>query len=164
MIAPEGSDTYNVGNFVNLLPSIFEEITSQTNTKSPKMRFGIHQIALYCAFVGINAQAVQDKCPKGDYDCLDVINSSQCLEQLVIEHLSPVTKEAMVKCVEYNGTATNTPGATKVSRRMQRYIGLNRYMKNIRLTNVRKQLCRCPGCHSAPINEKISELFPPPCA
>ncbi|KAF2194022.1 hypothetical protein K469DRAFT_548037 [Zopfia rhizophila CBS 207.26] len=79
------------------------------------MRFGINLLALCFALVGVNTQAVQDKCPKTEYACLDVINSSQCIEQLVIEHLAPVTKDAMVKCVEYEGSATNLPGATKVS-------------------------------------------------
>lgn len=79
------------------------------------MRFAINLIALCFALVGVNTEAVQDGCPKEDYACLDVINSSQCIEQLVIEHQAPVTKEAMVKCVEYEGTATNMPGASKVS-------------------------------------------------
>ncbi|KAF2729402.1 hypothetical protein EJ04DRAFT_589061 [Polyplosphaeria fusca] len=57
---------------------------------------------------------MQDGCPKDDYACLDVINSSQCIAQLVLDHPANVTKEAMVKCVEYEGTATNLPGATKV--------------------------------------------------
>jgi hypothetical protein len=59
-----------------------------------------------------------DGCPKDDYACIDVINSSQCIEQLVIEKLAPATKEALVKCVEYEGTATNMPGAAKVRSRV----------------------------------------------
>ncbi|KAF2475958.1 uncharacterized protein BDR25DRAFT_350245 [Lindgomyces ingoldianus] len=80
------------------------------------MRFGIDLLLLCFAFVSVNTEAVQDKCPKTEYACLDVINSSQCIEQLVIERLAPVTKEAMVKCVEYEGTVTNLPGATKFCR------------------------------------------------
>ena len=60
---------------------------------------------------------IQDGCPKDEYACLDVINSSQCIEQIVIEKLSPVTKESLVKCVEYDGTVTKLPGAIKVSSR-----------------------------------------------
>lgn len=56
----------------------------------------------------------RDGCPKDEYACLDVINSSQCLEQLVIEKLAPPTKEALAKCVEYEGTVTRIPGASKV--------------------------------------------------
>jgi len=79
------------------------------------MRFGIELLALYLWLVGVNAQDRQDECPKNDYACLDVINSSQCIEQLVLEHLAPLTKDAMVKCVEYEGVASSLPGATKVS-------------------------------------------------
>lgn len=78
------------------------------------MRFGIHFLALSFALVA-NAQAAQDPCPKDEYACLDVINSSQCIEQLVIERQAPATKEALIKCVEYEGTATNLPGAVKVN-------------------------------------------------
>lgn len=89
------------------------------------MRLKVSLLALCFALVGVNTQTVQDKCPKNDYACLDVINSSQCLEQLVIEHLSPVTKESMVKCVEYEGTATNMPGASKVSLTIQSIIDIS---------------------------------------
>lgn len=86
------------------------------------MRFGINQLArcfaLVSVLMGVITQTIQDKCPKNEYACLDVINSSQCIEQLIIERLAPVTKEALVKCVEYEGTVTNLPGATKVSLRM----------------------------------------------
>lgn len=56
----------------------------------------------------------RDGCPKDEYACLDVINSSQCLEQLVIEKLAPATPEALANCVEYEGTVTRIPGGTKV--------------------------------------------------
>lgn len=58
---------------------------------------------------------VVDLCPKGDYACLDVINSSQCLEQLVIESQAPVTKESMAKCVVFDESAVDLPGDVKVS-------------------------------------------------
>jgi hypothetical protein len=73
----------------------------------------IHQKLLVSLFVAtVNSQA--DKCPKDEYACLDVMNSSQCIEQLIIEKLAPATREALVKCVEYEGTVTDLPGATKV--------------------------------------------------
>jgi hypothetical protein len=82
------------------------------------MRFRINLLALCFALVGVNAQKDQDKCPKNEYACLDVINSSQCIEQLVLEQLAPLTKAAMIKCVENEGPASNLPGATKVSLRI----------------------------------------------
>ena len=54
-------------------------------------------------------------CPTTDLACHDIINSSQCIEQLIIEgSKTAITKEAMVKCVEYEGTASSLPGAAKV--------------------------------------------------
>ena len=61
--------------------------------------------------------ALDDGCPKGEYACLDVINASQCIEQLVIEKQRPATKENLVKCVEHEGTASTIPGASKVCER-----------------------------------------------
>jgi hypothetical protein len=61
------------------------------------------------------ANPAKDSCPKDEYACLDVINSSQCIEQLIIEKQAPVTKDALVKCVETEGTASSLPGAVKVS-------------------------------------------------
>jgi hypothetical protein len=58
--------------------------------------------------------AAQDPCPKDDYACLDIINSSQCLEQVIIEKLSPLTKENMIKCVDTEGVASSLHGAQKV--------------------------------------------------
>jgi hypothetical protein len=60
------------------------------------------------------SESVEDKCPKDEYACHDVMNSSQCIEQLIIEKLAPATKENLIKCVEYEGTVTDLPGATKV--------------------------------------------------
>ncbi|KAK3324511.1 hypothetical protein B0T19DRAFT_231586 [Cercophora scortea] len=93
---------------------------------------------LCLALMGVNAQGVQYPCPLSDLACHDVIDSSQCIEQLVLEHNAPITKAALVKCVEYDGAASKLPGATK--------------------------LCRCSGCHTQPINDEITQLFPPPCS
>ncbi|KAL5396232.1 hypothetical protein PMIN03_002597 [Paraphaeosphaeria minitans] len=60
------------------------------------------------------ATATQDLCPKDEYACLDIINASQCLAQLVIQKMSPLTKENIIKCVETEGVASNLPGAQKV--------------------------------------------------
>ncbi|KAK4108831.1 hypothetical protein N656DRAFT_832064 [Canariomyces notabilis] len=84
------------------------------------------------------AQSLQDGCPKDELTCHDIMNASQCIEQIIVEGLSPVTREGLVKCVEHEGTASNLPGAVKY--------------------------CRCPGCHTAQINAVIAEMFPPPCA
>ncbi|OAL47432.1 hypothetical protein IQ07DRAFT_589643 [Pyrenochaeta sp. DS3sAY3a] len=106
---------------------------------STKITFPLSLLLLLLLTPSTLAQTTPaDGCPKDEYACIDVMNSSQCIEQLVIEKLAPVTKEALAKCVEYTGTVTNIPGASK--------------------------LCRCPGCHTAPINAAIAELFPPPCA
>jgi hypothetical protein len=113
-----------------------EAIINDEGPNSPKMRFHINLLSLCFALVGVNTQTVQDGCPKNEYACLDVINSSQCIEELVIEHDSPLTKDAMVKCVEYNGTATNLPGATKVSFQGEKRFDGMRYRKNVRLINV----------------------------
>ncbi|KAH7120795.1 hypothetical protein B0J11DRAFT_49066 [Dendryphion nanum] len=83
-------------------------------------------------------QTVQDKCPKNEFACLDVMNGSQCIEQIIIEKLRPLTKESLAKCVEHEGTATNYPASTKY--------------------------CRCPGCHTPAINAVLEELYPAPCA
>ncbi|CZR50335.1 uncharacterized protein PAC_00207 [Phialocephala subalpina] len=81
------------------------------------MRFIINLLSLCLALVGVHAQnqTLVDGCPKGSYECLDVINSSQCIEQIVLEHQSNITKAAMVKCVETEGVASNLPGATKAA-------------------------------------------------
>ncbi|KAF4621907.1 hypothetical protein G7Y89_g14437 [Cudoniella acicularis] len=87
------------------------------------MRFRITLLTLCFALVGVNAQTtVVDKCPKTEYACLDVINSSQCIEQLIIEHPANVTKAALVKCVEFDGAVTNITGAAKVILQMERQL------------------------------------------
>lgn len=74
-----------------------------------------HFSALVALFILVATVAAQDLCPKDEYACLDTINSSQCLAQLVIQQMSPLTKENMVKCVETEGVASSLPGAQKVS-------------------------------------------------
>ena len=78
------------------------------------MRCKTHLLALCFALISVSTQEVKDGCPKDEYACIDVINSSQCIEQLIIEKLANATREALVKCVEYEGTATTIPGAQKV--------------------------------------------------
>ncbi|KAF2441693.1 hypothetical protein P171DRAFT_488140 [Karstenula rhodostoma CBS 690.94] len=71
-------------------------------------------LALVVALFSLAATATaQDLCPKDEYACLDIINSSQCLAQLVIQPTSPPTKENMIKCVETEGVASSLPGAQK---------------------------------------------------
>ncbi len=54
-------------------------------------------------------------CPTTDLACHDIMNSSQCIEQLILDgSKTTITKEAMVKCVEYEGTASTLPGSVKV--------------------------------------------------
>jgi hypothetical protein len=91
------------------------EANASNERISTKMRFWNGLLTLCFAFAGVNAQEAQDKCPKNEYACLDVINSSQCISQLVIQRLSPLTREAMIKCVDTEDVASNLPAATKVS-------------------------------------------------
>lgn len=77
------------------------------------MRFEPHFLALYFAFLGINAQngTVVDKCPKNDYACTDVINSSLCLSQGAAANASA---SMMAACVQYDVGASNLPGGVNV--------------------------------------------------
>ncbi|KAE9375139.1 hypothetical protein N431DRAFT_463245 [Stipitochalara longipes BDJ] len=101
------------------------------------MRFSINLLA-FLALVGVNAQ-VKDGCPKDQVACLDIINSSQCIEQVIIEHQQNLTRENLINCIDTPGvSSSNLPGATKY--------------------------CLCPGCHSAAINTVIAQMFPPPCS
>lgn len=95
-----------------MLFPIFEAILENEEQNSPTMRF-INLLALYIALVGMNVQAEEDKCPKKEYACFDVINSSLCLSQTAARG----TKEEMAKCVELVGGASNLTGAAKVSLR-----------------------------------------------
>jgi hypothetical protein len=54
-----------------------------------------------------------DQCPHTELACHDIMNSSQCIAQVALNE--PVSKEAMIKCVEHEGTASTLPGAAKVS-------------------------------------------------
>jgi hypothetical protein len=74
-------------------------------------------VALFLLFATrtvIAQNTTRDACPKAEYACIDVINSSQCLAQLVLQKLAPATREALAKCVEYEGAVTQIPGAAKV--------------------------------------------------
>jgi hypothetical protein len=72
-------------------------------------------------FVAATAQeATADGCPKNEIACHDVMNGSQCLAQIVMDNRPPISAEALAKCVEHEGTASNLPGATKVSFRTEK--------------------------------------------
>ena len=58
--------------------------------------------------------ADKDLCPKDEYACLDIINSSQCLAQLVIQKTAPLSRENMIKCIDYEGVASALSPAEKV--------------------------------------------------
>jgi type IV secretory pathway VirB10-like protein len=63
------------------------------------------------------AVAESNQCPDTELACHDIMNSSQCISQAVLESGNApvsVTKEAMIKCVEHEGTASDLPGAVKV--------------------------------------------------
>ncbi|KAK0717770.1 hypothetical protein B0T26DRAFT_645189 [Lasiosphaeria miniovina] len=74
-------------------------------------------LCLALASTGTAQEGAKDGCPKDEIACHDIINGSQCLEQLIIEHNAPLTKEAMIKCVVHEGTASSLPGGTKVCTR-----------------------------------------------
>ncbi|CAG8959874.1 hypothetical protein HYFRA_00013146 [Hymenoscyphus fraxineus] len=75
------------------------------------MRFR-NLMSLFCHLVPI--LALSDGCPKNEVACLDVMNSSQCIEQLILENSAPVTKEALVNCIVNEGSASDLPGETKM--------------------------------------------------
>ncbi|KAK4155864.1 hypothetical protein C8A00DRAFT_13122 [Chaetomidium leptoderma] len=79
------------------------------------MRFNIRFIKsiLLLRIHGVIAEINQ--CPDTELACHDIMNSSQCIAGVVQGGSGSVTKEAMVKCVEHEGTASNLPGAVKVS-------------------------------------------------
>jgi hypothetical protein len=63
---------------------------------------------------------VKDGCPKNEIACLDIINSSQCIEQLIFDHPSNITKDGLIQCVVTPGvSSSDLPGGTKV--RMERH-------------------------------------------
>jgi len=79
------------------------------------MRLNFQILSLCFALLGVSAEEVVDGCPKNEYACQDIINSSQCIANAVNEARTPETKDKLIKCVEYEGTVTNIPGASKVS-------------------------------------------------
>lgn len=96
-------------------PSLSQRSFNSKLENSSAMRFIFNLLALSLTLVGLKAQTMVDGCPKEDIACLDVINSSQCLEQLIIEHDATVTKDAMIKCVDTEGASSNMTGSAKVS-------------------------------------------------
>ncbi|KAK5654886.1 hypothetical protein OQA88_6924 [Cercophora sp. LCS_1] len=76
------------------------------------MLFAIRLLALCLALVGVNAQAAE-KCSAKDLACHDIMNSSQCIAQ-VVDNKARLTKEALIKCVEHEGTASPLSGAAKL--------------------------------------------------
>jgi hypothetical protein len=77
----------------------------------------VNLLGFCVTLLGANAEFAefQDGCPKGNIACLDIINSSQCLEQLVIGNSTPATAAAMVACIDTEASSSKLPGATKVS-------------------------------------------------
>jgi hypothetical protein len=72
-------------------------------------------VLIFCfAIIGVGAHPFKDDCPKDELACQDVINSSQCIAQIVIDHMKPLSKENLIKCLESDEPASDLPGATKV--------------------------------------------------
>jgi hypothetical protein len=84
------------------------------------MHFRIGVLTLSFAILGsVNAfptAVEEDLCPKTEYACFDVINSSLCLSQQATPG-SGGTNETLAKCVEFDGAASNLSGGGKVSYR-----------------------------------------------
>lgn len=75
-------------------------------------------LAIVLPLLGINAQNTTiDLCPKSEYACLDVINSSLCLSQNAARGTNG-TKDAMAACVTFAGGASSISGAAKVVQRL----------------------------------------------
>lgn len=75
----------------------------------------LQKISIFVALAAIiNGQAVVDKCPRDEIACLDIINSSQCIANVIMDGRPPLTKANLAKCVEHEGTASTLPGAEKV--------------------------------------------------
>ncbi|KAK4032525.1 hypothetical protein C8A01DRAFT_20405 [Parachaetomium inaequale] len=126
------------------------------------MRFEIRLLGVLLWLHGAVAQTNQ--CPDTELACHDIMNSSQCISQVVLESNNATvsaTKEAMIKCVEHEGTASNLPGAVKVSSTL---FYKSPTFHGQCLDDGLGQFCRCPGCHTQPINDVIAKLFAPPCA
>jgi len=80
------------------------------------MRAGFELLALVLAVAGVAAEEPHSKCDTKDFACHDVMNSSQCLAQLIYDKNAKTTREALIKCVDTEGSASSLPGATRVSR------------------------------------------------
>jgi len=76
------------------------------------MRFNLDLLVFCVALLGVNAQEV-DGCPKLNIACLDIINSSQCIEGLILGK-TPPTKADMEKCLDYEGASSKLPPAQRV--------------------------------------------------
>jgi len=80
------------------------------------MRLGLKLFACWClALSGASAQGSSSQCDTKDYACHDVMNSSQCLAQLIYDKNAKVTKEALIKCLDTEGSASPLSAATRVS-------------------------------------------------
>ncbi|KAK4228094.1 hypothetical protein QBC38DRAFT_362703 [Podospora fimiseda] len=68
----------------------------------------------FLALVGATRQNTQQNgCPSTELACHDIMNSSQCIAN-VVDNRVRNAKEALIECVEHEGTASNLPGAAKV--------------------------------------------------
>jgi hypothetical protein len=84
----------------------------------------------------------EDLCPKTEYACFDVINSSLCLSQQATPGAGG-TNETLAKCVEFDGAASNLSGGAKVS--------------NVNLIDLVETDGRHPfSCAVAPVATKLS--------
>ena len=99
---------------------------AQANIASSNtMRPNLHLLAVLSLTVRYAGAQIND-CQTTDLACHDIMNSSQCIEQVILEKSAPVTKAALVKCVEHEGTASSLPGAVKVGGKLlkcQRGVG-----------------------------------------
>lgn len=77
------------------------------------MHIGLRSLGTLC--LAIRAQSEANPCPGTDLACHDIMDSSQCIAQLVLQSNQPPTNEAMIKCVEHEGAASSLPGAAKAS-------------------------------------------------
>ncbi|KAI6089467.1 hypothetical protein F4821DRAFT_231100 [Hypoxylon rubiginosum] len=78
---------------------------------------------LWLAFAYANAQTTARSCPTEELACHDIMNSSQCIAQSILGVASP-SKDALLKCLEYEGAASALPPATKVKEIGKMTIGL----------------------------------------
>ncbi|KAK4221359.1 hypothetical protein QBC38DRAFT_377270 [Podospora fimiseda] len=63
----------------------------------------------------------QDGCPGTELACHDIMNSSQCIANVVDNRVGN-PREALIECVVHEGTASNLPGASKVCRQVKEEI------------------------------------------